>query len=217
VYFQSEIVRCLEIAALLGAAPVSVEPAIAVTAEDRAEARPYADGGPIAVLHPGASSARRRWDAARFAQVGDALAEEGLRIVVTGTPPERGLVAEVRDRMAAPSLPAELSLGGLCGLLAAASVVVSNDTGPLHLANAVGTPTVGVFWIGNLVNGAPLNRDRHRPIASFRADCPVCGAENTTSRCEHEASFVDEVSPQAVTAAALDLVARRSDPTSVAA
>jgi ADP-heptose:LPS heptosyltransferase len=219
VYFQPEVARCLEVAGLVGAPPVTLEPSIAVTREDRAEAGPYAAGEPYAVVHPGATDERRRWPAERFAEVADALAAEGLRIVVTGTEPERPVVGTVRDRMRAPSLDAcgALSLQGLCGLVAGASVLVSNDTGPLHLANAVGAPTVGVFWIGNLVNGAPLNRDRHRPIPAFRTQCVVCGAQNTTSRCEHDASFVDEVPTEAVAAAALDLVAHRGAKTSFAA
>jgi ADP-heptose:LPS heptosyltransferase len=219
VYFQSEIVRSLEVAELVGAAPVGVDPSLAVTSEDGAEAAPYADRGPYAVLHPGATGERRRWPAERFAAVGDALAAEGMRVVLTGTAAERDVVTAVRERMRAEALDAcdALSLRGLCGLLASASVVVSNDTGPLHLANAVGTPTVGIFWIGNLINGAPLQRDRHRPIPAFRTECVVCGAPNTPTRCEHDASFVDEVPTAAVTAAALDLIARPSAATSFAA
>jgi ADP-heptose:LPS heptosyltransferase len=219
VYFQHEVARWLEVAKLVGAAPLGVQPAIAVTDDDRAQARPYADARPFAVLHPGVSAPRRRWPPERFAEVGDALAAEGLRVVVTGTASEHELAATVRERMSAASDDAcdKLSLGGLCGLLEAASVVVSNDTGPLHLADAIGTPTVGVFWVGNLINGAPLNRGRHRPIPAFRTHCAVCGAQNTTSRCEHEPSFVDEVPTDAVAAAAIDLVAESRPVTSSAA
>ncbi|HWC27261.1 MAG TPA: glycosyltransferase family 9 protein [Solirubrobacteraceae bacterium] len=211
VYLQPEIARWLEVAALVGARAVGIDPAIAVTEDDREAARELVDPGPFAVLHPGATDERRRWPASRFAEVGDALAAEGLRVVVTGTEPERKVVAAVRAQMRAESTDAcaTLSLGGLCGLLGAASLVVSNDTGPLHLANAGGAPTVGIFWIGNLVNGAPLYRDRHRPLPAFRTQCPVCGAVNVTSRCEHDACFVDEVSADDVLRAALELVARR--------
>ena len=210
VYYQSEIVRLLEVAGLVGAPPVTLEPRITVTAADREEARPLAEPGPFAVLHPGASVVRRRWSPERFATVGDRLAAEGLRVVVTGVDAERDVVEAVRAGMREPSVSAvgSLSVGGLCGLLAAASVVVSNDTGPLHLATAVGTPTVGVFWLANVVNGAPLYRARHRPIPAFRTRCTVCGAENTTSECEHDVSFVDEVPAEAVLEAALELLAQ---------
>jgi ADP-heptose:LPS heptosyltransferase len=148
VDFQPEIVRYLEVAALVGARSVTVEPAIAVTHADRLEAQGHTEGGPFAVLHPGASVARRRWRPERFARVGDALAEEGLRVVVTGTAPERESVAAVRETMRAPSEGAcgTLSVGGLAALLSAATLVVSNDSGPLHLADAVGARTVGIFW-----------------------------------------------------------------------
>ena len=210
VYYQSEIARLLEVAELVGAPPVTLEPRVAVTGADRAEAQPLVQPGPFAVLHPGASAVRRRWSPQRFAAVGDRLAAEGLRVVVTGVHAERDVVEAVRASMQAPSMGAvdALSVGGLCALLAAASVVVSNDTGPLHLATAVGTPTVGIFWIANVVNGAPLYRARHRPIPSFRTRCPVCDTENTTSRCEHEVSFVDDVAVEAVLAAALELLAQ---------
>jgi ADP-heptose:LPS heptosyltransferase len=209
VYFQPEIVRYLEVAGLVGAPPVTAEPAIAVTSRDRREALRYAGRGPYAVLHPGASVERRRWPAERFARVGRALAEHGLRVIVTGGEEERTTVDAVRAAMGAPSASAcgTLSIGGLAGLLAAASVVVSNDTGPLHLANAVGARTVGIFWVGNLITAAPLARSRHRPITAFRTACPICGAINVKESCGHDTSFVREVPVEAVRDAALDLLA----------
>jgi ADP-heptose:LPS heptosyltransferase len=208
VYFQPEIMRQLEVAGLLGAVPVTVEPAIAVTERDRDEAAAFTERGAFAVLHPGATSLRRRWPAGRFAQIGDALVQRGLRVVVTGTGPERTLVDDVRAAMRSPAEDgcAALSLGGLAALLARATLLVSNDTGPLHLANAVGARTVGIFWIGNLVNGAPLGRARHRPIPSFRTHCPCCGVLNVTEHCGHEVCFVDDVEVETVRTAALDLL-----------
>jgi ADP-heptose:LPS heptosyltransferase len=91
-------------------------------------------------------------------------------------------------------------------VLERARVVVSNDTGPLHLAGAVGAPTVGIYWAGNLVNGAPPWRTRHRPLASFRVHCPVCGVDCMQGSCGHDASFVAEVGVAEVVEAALDLL-----------
>jgi ADP-heptose:LPS heptosyltransferase len=216
VYFQPERIRCLEIAGLVGAPPVTLSGSLGVAPRDLEEAREYLAGGPFAVLHPGAGSTRRRWDPARFAAVGDRLAEEGLRVVVTGTDAERELVEAVRTAMRARSENAcgTLSLAGLAGLLSRAVLVVSNDSGPLHLADAVGAPTVGIFWVGNLVNAAPLGRARHRPVTSFRTACPVCGVENVSDRCAHEASFVEDVALEEVVDVALALLAdtRRRQP-----
>ncbi|MCW2952290.1 MAG: glycosyl transferase [Conexibacter sp.] len=208
VYFQPEIARWLEIAGLVGASPVTLSPSVTVVPRDVEEAAPLTAPGPFAVLHPGAGAPRRRWAPEHFAEVGDALAAQRLRVIVTGTGGERRIVDAVCEAMRAPAERAcdALSLGGLAGLLARAAVVVSNDSGPLHLAAAVGAPTVGIFWVGNLVNGAPLTRAAHRPVASFRVDCPVCGRRNVETSCEHDASFVDDAPVGEVVDAALELL-----------
>jgi ADP-heptose:LPS heptosyltransferase len=212
VYFQPEVARYLEIAGLVGAAPITLTPSVAVTARDLAEASDLLEPGPFAVLHPGAGAVRRRWSPESFAAVGDALAALGMRVIVSGAGDERPIVEAVRGAMRAPAVDAcdALSIGGLAGLLSSAEVVVSNDSGPLHLAAAVGAPTVGIYWVGNLINAAPLMRARHRPVASFRVTCSVCGAPNIDESCGHEASFVTDVPLAEVLEAALELVGLRS-------
>jgi ADP-heptose:LPS heptosyltransferase len=210
VYWQNEVARYLELVGLVGAEPVGLEPRLALTDADRAEAdRVLPAGAPLAVLCPGASDGRRRWPPASFAVVGDALAARGLRVVVTGTAAEAELVRAVVGAMERPALDlgARVSLGGLAAVLARADVVVSNDSGPMHLAGAVGTPVVGVFWGGNVITGAPPYRARMRPVASWRTACPTCGEDCMTSGCEHDASFVADVPPAEVLAAAEDLLA----------
>ncbi len=208
VYFQPEVFRYLEVVGLVGAAPVTWRPRLAVTDRDRDEADRVAgppDGRRVA-LHPGATDPRRRWPAERFAAVGDQLAAE---VLVTGTESERRLVEEVVDRMRKPARPliGALSLGGLAGLYAGCDLVVANDTGPLHLAAAVGAATVGVFWAGNMINGAPMERGRHRPLVSWTMRCPVCGADaGHGPRCPHDPSFVTDIPVRDVVQAALDLL-----------
>jgi ADP-heptose:LPS heptosyltransferase len=113
-------------------------------------------------------------------------------VAVVGADADRSIVASVLSSMRQPgrNLAGALSLRGLTGLLAMSALVVSNDTGPLHIAGAVGAATVGIFWCGNLINaGAPFRR-RHRPVLSWRLTCPVCGTNTIEARCEHDASFV---------------------------
>ena len=208
VYYQSEVLRLLEVAAQVGARPESLEPRLTVLDADRSEADEHLDGeGPFVALHPGATDGRRRWPADRFAAVGDALAGAGAHVLVTGAAEEGSVVDEVVARMHAPAtgLAGALSTGGLAGLLSRCAVVVSNDTGPLHLAGAVGTATVGIFWCGNLVTAGPLTRHRHRPSLSWRLDCPVCGINCIDGQCDHEESFVADVPVEEVRDSALDL------------
>lgn len=211
VFYQHEILRFLEIVALVGAAPVTLEPRLAVTDADREEAARivHDDGRPLVALHPGAGDPRRRWPPERFAMVGDALAAAGAHVVVTGTDGERAIVAATVAAMnhEAADLCARLSLGGLAGLLARCRVAVSNDSGPRHLAAAVGAPTVGIFWSGNVINAGPLTRTRHRPLLSWRMDCPTCGRHCVYEGCDHSPSFVADVTADEVIAEALDLFA----------
>jgi ADP-heptose:LPS heptosyltransferase len=71
--------------------------------------------------------------------------------------------------------------------------VLANDSGPRHLAEAVGTATVGIFWLGNALNAGSLGRAHHRVLLSWTTRCPVCGVDCTREdvpRCEHDVSFV---------------------------
>lgn len=203
----------LEVAALAGATPQLhlLERELAVTDADRSEARAVLPGEPgerLALLQPGSSDPRRRWPAERFAFVGDALARTGARVAVNGSAAEAPLVRAVVEAMRAPAanLAGRLSLRGLCGLLERAALVVSNDTGPLHLSLAIGTPAVGIFWLTNLIEGTPLRQGLLRAALSVRVHCPVCGAENLRTRCRHDASFVSDVAALEVTSMATSLL-----------
>jgi ADP-heptose:LPS heptosyltransferase len=209
--YQPEVLRFLEVVGLVGATPVALEPRLQVTAADRAEASRVlpANGRPLVVLHPGAVDPRRRWPIERLAAVGAELARKGARLAVVGTAAEAALAARLVDSLEgdAADLTGRLSLGGLAGLLERATMLVGNDSGPRHLAAAVGTATVAVFWIPNLVNVGPLTRTRHRAPTSWRLDCPACGADALGGRCGHDASMVADVDVDQVLAEALDVLA----------
>jgi ADP-heptose:LPS heptosyltransferase len=205
---QNRRLQLLEVAALAGAGQVPLRQELAVTAHDRRQAAAAlaATDQPLVLIHPGASDPRRRWAAARFASVADALAQAGARIAVSGTAAEMPLVQAVLDAMRRPAVAlGALPLGALCGVLERAALLVSNDTGPLHLALAVGTPAVGIYWLSNLIEAGPLRQHIHRAALATRIHCPVCGMENLSTRCAHDASFVDDVAIDTVTALALEL------------
>jgi ADP-heptose:LPS heptosyltransferase len=99
------------------------------------------------VVHPGASVPARAWSPARYAELVAALADAGRRVVVTGGPSERSLTSLV----AGPPRPDVLDLGGqtdfavLADVLGGADCTVVGNTGPAHLAAAVGTPVVSLY------------------------------------------------------------------------
>jgi len=112
-------------------------------------------------------------------------------------------------------LVGQVTLGGLAALLADSAVVVSNDTGPLHLAAAVETAVVGLFWVGNVINFASPERARYRPLMSWQIHCPRCGADCTRdlypdrgggSGCAHEDSFMADIPVAEVVAELRDLL-----------
>lgn len=208
VYYQNEVMRLLEVAAFAGAPPTTFEPRIAVCEPDRAEAAPFLSRTrPTIVIHPGAGDVRRRWPPQNFAKVGQRLSDAGCEVVVTGAAEEKDLAAEVAaGTPRSKDASGRLTLAGLTGLVAGARLVVSNDSGPLHLAAATGTATVGVYWCGNAINAAPADRARHRPVLSFRVACSECGARTDGPGCSHSSSFVDLAPLDEVVEHALDLL-----------
>ena len=210
VYFQPEIVRYLEVVSLVGATVVTLEPHIAIVENDLAEVQRIVPdkGKSLVALHPGASDPGRCWPEKKFAAVGDALAAAGAQIVITGTQAENHLVEAVIGSMKveAQNLCGRLSLGGLAGLFSRCKVLISNDSGPLHLAAAVNTPTVGIYWCVNLITAGLLTRTRHRPLISWLLECPVCRSNQIFEPCRHLASFVADIPIEEVVGAALDLL-----------
>jgi ADP-heptose:LPS heptosyltransferase len=171
-----------------GESGLDVEPedviAYRVSAEHRVEAAAalFAAGvtgvGPLVVLNPnaGALSLERRWPRDRFAELARKLVlEDGARVALIGAGSETEWTAEVvalsgelpAGRLA--DLSGRLSIGGLHALLESAEVFVSNDSGPMHLGAALGTPTIGLFGPETPVMYHPLGHH-----ATVLYDPPAC-------------------------------------------
>ncbi|MCG5433626.1 glycosyltransferase family 9 protein [Mycobacterium sp. MYCO198283] len=210
--YQHAVLRWLEVAGLAGAPPVTLDPRVEVTDADRAAARrvlPPSDR-PTLVIHPGARDPRRRWPPEHFAAVAAACLRDGARAVIVGTAAERTVMRDVAAKVDGMVVGGArhrvtvldgLDLAALVGVLDAGDVLLGNDSGVRHLAQAVGTPTVGIYWIGNAFNAAPLGRLRHRVLMSFTTQCPLCGRDCTrpeTPRCEHDVPIVADIAPDEV-------------------
>jgi ADP-heptose:LPS heptosyltransferase len=134
------------------------------------------------VLHPGASVPARAWPAERCAAAVEELADAGWRVLVTGGPGERELTATVAGTRGV-DLGGATTLAEMAALLDGAAAVVVGNTGPAHLAAAVGTPVVSLFSpVVPAVRWAPygvptvLLGDQSAPCRDTRArECPVPG------------------------------------------
>ncbi|WP_345245898.1 glycosyltransferase family 9 protein [Pigmentiphaga soli] len=155
---RHEVQRQLDLVAAVGARADDARLAFEVLPADRSAVRALLashgvpDASECIVVHPGASAPSRRYPPTSFAQAMRLLAAQtGAPLVVTGGPGERDLVAAVCATAAVPAidLAGRLSLGQLGALLAEASVLVSNNSGPVHIAAAVGTPVVDLYALTN--------------------------------------------------------------------
>jgi ADP-heptose:LPS heptosyltransferase len=132
------------------------------------------------VVHPGSQLASRRWPPERFAAVADLLAARGLQVLITGSAGEAPLTAAVAAAMRAPAhdLAGQTSLWTLGALIEGGRLLLSNDTGPSHLAAALGTPSVVVSSGGDARRWAPADSNRHtvfwHPIACRPCAHVVC-------------------------------------------
>jgi heptosyltransferase-2 len=128
------------------------------------------------VLNPGAAyGSAKRWHEVRFADVADALAEElDLQVALIGSATERPIAEQIRDRMrrSAAVLSGKTSLETLIGVLAESSLMITNDSGPMHIAAALGVPTVAVFGsTDERVTGPCGPRAR---VVKHPVDCSPC-------------------------------------------
>jgi ADP-heptose:LPS heptosyltransferase len=125
---------------------------------------------PLAVLHPGGGSnpvspdPQKQWPVERFALLGNQLVREhGARILVVGAAGDTPLVNAVVGLMSAPAhnLAGKLSLGELGALAEVANLYVGNDTGPTHVAAAMGCPTLALFGPSDVKLSRPYTRRGH--------------------------------------------------------
>ena len=107
---------------------------------------PELEAGRYVVVHPGASVPARAWEPHACNALVGALVDDGRRVAVTGSADERDLTSYVAGgRSGVVDLGGRTDLAGLAAVLAGADVVVVGNTGPAHLAAAVGTPVVSLF------------------------------------------------------------------------
>ena len=131
----------------------------------------------IVGIHPGASMAEKRWPLGRFAEVARALATLPSTRVIAFTDPD-GYGAELSE---VPGVtPARTTLRELVALIGSCDLLVCNDSGPMHIAGGVGTPTVAIFGSGVARWFAPVG-DGHEQVTSEHPEVPGGGIESVTA------------------------------------
>ncbi|MBO0700981.1 MAG: glycosyltransferase family 9 protein, partial [Zavarzinella sp.] len=158
------------------------------------------------VMHVGASAASRRYPAGLFAAAAPDLAEDGVRLVFTGSAAEEELVELVRAGMGgfSHSLAGELTLAELAALLRRAPLLISNNTGPVHVACAVGTPVVDLYALTN-----PQHTPWGVPCRVLSHDVPCRNCYKSVCPEGHN-DCLRRIPPAAVVQAALELLADRT-------
>jgi ADP-heptose:LPS heptosyltransferase len=168
-----------------------------VQAESARRMREKFKGRPYVVIHPGAAMATKRWDAARFAAVGRMLVDQQMTVALTCGPGEEAYAGQVAQEIPKSSIMLGLSIPELAELIRGARLYIGNDTGPMHLAAAVGTPTVAIWGSSDSRRWHPWDVEHRviqnpfecRPCPGYRclvADSPLC-IESVTADQVNEA------------------------------
>jgi len=152
---------------------------------ESARIRQELGGEPYVVIHPASVMATKRWEARRFAEIAQILARRDFKIVVTAGPGEESFAGEVSRKIDGTAIMLGLTIPALAELIRGARLYIGNDSGPMHLAAAVGTPVVAVWGSSDSRRWRPWSVE-HRvvqnpfecnPCPGYRclvADSPLC-------------------------------------------
>lgn len=129
---------------------------------------------PLVGMHPGATWPNKRWPASHFGEVARALLAAGVQVLLTQGPQEALIVAAVKQQAPGVTVLPVLSLRETAAVQARCSAFVSNDCGILHLAVAVGTPTVGLFGPSQKEIWFPYETAKGHVAVDLTIDCRPC-------------------------------------------
>jgi heptosyltransferase II len=155
------------------------------------------DGRPVVALAPGAVGPSKRWSSTAYAALARRLVADGFAVWVLGGPDEKSLAAEIVGDTQARDLVGH-DLRDAILALASATVAVSNDSGLLHVAAALGTPSIGIFGPTSPWHWAPLNPLAATVETKSELACRPC--HEPTCRLGHH-RCMREISPEEVLAA----------------
>ena len=153
---------------------------------------------PFVLLSPGAGWGAKRWPADRYGAVARQLAIAGYSVVINTGPAEEYLAQQIAESGGGTARALTLDLPGLIAVTQRAALAIAGDTGPLHLASALGRPVVGIYGPTDPARNGPF----HGPGRVLRHPESV---RDHARRSEPEAGLLT-ITPQAVVEAALELL-----------
>ncbi len=156
----------------------------------------------FAVLNPGAGWGAKRWPAERYGQVAGKLASEGVRSIVNYGPGEESLAREVEAAGARVARAMKCSITELIALTRRARLFVGGDTGPMHLAAALGVPVVAIF--------GPTDPARNGPYGTRSIVLRNSASSTSHARRSQPDDGMLEITTDTVVAAVRELLARPS-------
>ncbi len=164
---------------------------------------------PYAVLFPGASIPERRWGADNFRKVAEALEGEGIPSVIVGGAEDVICGTKIVTGSRGVNLGGRTSLAETAAVIDRGAVLVSGDSGILHLGVGLGKPTVSLFGPGIAKKWAP--RGENHIVLNKNLPCSPCTLFGTTPKCPIGARCLQEITPDQVIAAVMTLLTRNSD------
>jgi heptosyltransferase I len=153
---------------------------------------------PLAIVNPGAGWGAKCWPAASYGAVAKALAERGMGVVANHSPKEESLAHAVRGASGETAHPVNCSVGELIALMRRASLFVGGDTGPMHLAAALGVPVVALF--------GPTRPDRNGPYATRSIVLRSRDSVDNSSHTHRPDNGLQSIEPREVIAATDELM-----------
>ena len=200
---RHEVQRQLDLVAAVGCRAHNQNLSFSVPPAAHASVQRHIHRRPLVIVHPGATAASRRYPPGQYARATDLLIQQTrCDAVFTGDAHELELVDSVRMAMRFPtrSLVGELGLAELGALIDEADLLVSNNTGPAHIAAAVGTPVVDLYALTN-----PQHTPWLVPSRVLNHDVPCRNCYKSLCPAGHH-DCLRKVAPEAVAAAAVELL-----------
>jgi ADP-heptose:LPS heptosyltransferase len=158
------------------------------------------------VIFPGASVPERRWGAKRFRALVMAMANKGIASVIVGGRKDAAEGATIVTGTSALNLAGRTSLAETAAIISKCEVLVSGDSGILHVGVGLGRPTVSLFGPGIAKKWAP--RGDNHIVLNKNLPCSPCTKFGYTPKCPVNAQCLREISPEEVTSAVMNLLQR---------